>query len=108
MFFFVASKGPRCILCNKVLGNGDEVCGPCLSGKNSEATKTETATRTAKRQQVLIGKTTTLHVHHAFFVYFFAVSARLQRELPNFPFYGGREHYTTIFFFLFVNLDTVL
>ena len=70
--------------------------------------KTETATRTAKRQQVLIGKTTTLHVHHTFFVYFFAVSARLQRELPNFPFYGGREHYTTIFFFLFVNLDTVL
>jgi len=28
----------------------------------------------------LISKTTTLHVHHAFFVHFFAVIARLQRE----------------------------
>ena len=28
----------------------------------------------------LISKTTTLHVHHAFFVHFFAVVARLQRE----------------------------
>ena len=27
-----------------------------------------------------ISKTTTLHVHHAFFVHFFAVIARLQRE----------------------------
>ena len=28
----------------------------------------------------LISKTTTLQVHHAFFVHFFAVVARLQRE----------------------------
>ena len=28
----------------------------------------------------LISKTTFLHVHHAFFVHFFAVAARLQRE----------------------------
>ena len=28
----------------------------------------------------LISKTTTLHVHHAFFVPFFAVVARIQRE----------------------------
>ena len=28
----------------------------------------------------LISKTTTLHVHHASFVHFFAVVARLQRE----------------------------
>ena len=28
----------------------------------------------------LISKTTTLHVHHAFFVHLFAVVARLQRE----------------------------
>ena len=28
----------------------------------------------------LISKTTTLHVHYAFFVHFFAVIARLQRE----------------------------
>ena len=28
----------------------------------------------------LISKTTTMHVHHAFFVHFFGVIARLQRE----------------------------
>ena len=27
-----------------------------------------------------VGKTTTLHAHHAFFVHFFAVTARLRRE----------------------------
>ena len=36
-----------------------------------------------------------------FFVYFFAVVARLRLEsaVPNFTFCGGREHKTTIFFF---------
>ena len=33
-----------------------------------------------------------------FFVHFFAVTARLQRE-NNFTFYGRREHKTTSFFF---------
>ena len=33
-----------------------------------------------KKAVGLISKTTTLHVHHAFFVHFFAVVARLQRE----------------------------
>ena len=33
-----------------------------------------------KKAKGLISKTTTLHVHHAFFVHFFAVVARLQRE----------------------------
>ena len=28
----------------------------------------------------LLSKTTSLHVHHAFFVHFFAVTARLRRE----------------------------
>ena len=32
-----------------------------------------TATRTSKKQLVKISKTRTLHVHHAFFVNFFAV-----------------------------------
>ena len=31
-----------------------------------KATTTVTATRTAKKQSVYIGKTTTVHVHHAF------------------------------------------
>ena len=33
-----------------------------------------------KKAVGLISKTTTLHVHHAFFVHFFAVVARQQRE----------------------------
>ena len=41
-----------------------------------------------------------------FFVHFFAVTGHYNVKLPNFTFYGGREHMTTIFFF--VNLDTVL
>ena len=38
--------------------------------------------RQRERQKAigLISRTTTLHVHHAFFVHFFAVVARLQRE----------------------------
>ena len=32
----------------------------------------------------LISKTTTLYVHHAFFVHFFAVSAQLRREMTKF------------------------
>ena len=31
-----------------------------------------------------MGKTTTLHEHHAFFAHFFAVSAQLQREKTKF------------------------
>ena len=33
-----------------------------------------------KKAMGLISKTTTLHVHHAFFVHLFAVIARLQRK----------------------------
>ena len=32
----------------------------------------------------LMSKTTTLHVHHAFFVHFFAVLAKLRREMAKF------------------------
>ena len=38
---------------------------------------TATTTRTAKKQKVYISKTTTLHVHHAFFAHFLAIVARL-------------------------------
>ena len=33
-----------------------------------------------KKAISLLGKTTTLHVYHAFFVHFFAVTARLRRD----------------------------
>ena len=42
---------------------------------------TATATRTAKKQSAyIISKTTTLHVHHAFFVHFLAVVASLRHK----------------------------
>ena len=34
----------------------------------------------------LMSKTTTLHVHHAFFVHFFAIPVQLRREMANFTF----------------------
>ena len=61
-----------------------------------------TAMRTAKKQQVEIGKTTTLHMHHAFlYIIFFAITAGLQSENSYFffTFDGGRNHKTMIFFF---------
>ena len=51
--------------------------------------------RERQRQLVKISKTTTLHVHHAFLEIFFAVTARVRRELPNVTFYRQREHTKT-------------
>ena len=34
-----------------------------------------------------------------FTVHFFAFTARLRRKMPNFTFFGGREHKTTTYFF---------
>ena len=34
----------------------------------------------------LISKTTTLHVHHDFFVHFFVIPAQVRREMANFTF----------------------
>ena len=39
----------------------------------------------------LMSKTTTLHVHHAFFVHFFAVLAQLRREMEKFKLTWERE-----------------
>ena len=47
------------------------------------------------KQLVKISKITTRHVHDAFFVHFFGVTARLRQELLNFTFYRQREHTTT-------------
>ena len=60
-----------------------------------------TATRTAT-------KTTTLHVHLAFLYISLPSLHDYDIELPNFTFYGGSELKTAIFFFIFVNLETVL
>ena len=39
--------------------------------------------RTAKKQMVEIGKKTSLHAHHGFFVQFLAVVARLRHEISR-------------------------
>ena len=40
--------------------------------------------RQRKKTIGFMSKTTTLHVHHAFFVHFSTASARLQREITKF------------------------
>ena len=44
-------------------------------------------------------RTTTLHVHHAFFFHISLPSSHdYDMKLPNFTFCGGREHMTTTLF----------
>ena len=74
------------------------------------ATTTATATRTAKKQQVQIGKTITLHLLHAFLYVSQPSLNDCEMKLPNFTrLPGGRvgEHNTNVlfFFYLFLNLD---
>ena len=54
----------------------------------------------------LQGKTTTLHVHHAFMHISLPSSVRLLVKMPNFTFCEGRKQAMTKFI-LFMNLDMV-
>ena len=63
-------------------------------------------TRTTKKQLVQIGKTTALHVHHAFLYISFPSRHDYNVKMPNFTFCGGSEHKITAFF-LFLTFDTV-
>ena len=65
------------------------------------------AMRMAKKQQVQIGKTSTLHLHHVFLHISLPSLHNYDVNLPNFMFYEQREHMTTIFFF-FLWTQTVL
>ena len=60
---------------------------------------TMTVTRTAKKQKVLIGKTTTLHVHHAFLYISLLWLHDYNVKLPNFTLCRGQDQKTTTFFF---------
>ena len=51
-----------------------------------------------KKAMGLISKTITFHVHHAFFVHFFAALPDYNVKVPEFTFCRGREHKTTTFF----------
>jgi len=53
-------------------------------------------------------KSNRLWLWSRFFVHFFAVTARLRRELPNFTFYRQREHTTTNFSRLSLNMNIFL
>ena len=57
----------------------------------------------------LLRQTTTLLVHHAFFVHFFCHHCtKYDVKKSHFTFYGGRKQVTTKFsFYFFVNLDMV-
>ena len=66
--------------------------------------KDSTAARMSKKQQVLLSKTTTLHVPRTFFIHFFPVFAFFftsQSCKYLFSFYGGRKQATTKFYFSF-------
>ena len=60
-----------------------------------------TATRTSKRAIGLINKTTSLHVHHAFFYISLPFLHDYDMKMPNFAFYGGRKQATTKVYFSF-------
>ena len=68
---------------------------------------TSTATRTAKTQKFSIGKTTTLHVHHAFLYIPLPSLHDNDVKMPNFTFCGQGEHKTTTLFLIFLNFDSV-
>lgn len=57
---------------------------------------TVTATKTAKKQYVKIGKSTTLHVHHTF-LYISLSLHDYNVKVPNVMFCRGQEHKTTTF-----------
>ena len=56
-----------------------------------------TATRTSRRAIGLISKTTTLLIHHAFFVHLVAVLHDYGVKMRNLTFYGGRKQPSTEF-----------
>ena len=56
------------------------------------------ANENVKKEIGLITKTTILHVHHTFFVHFFAFTARLEDvKMRNFKLYRGSTQATTKF-----------
>ena len=57
------------------------------------------ATRTANKTIDLLSKTTTLHVQHTFLYISLPSLQDYDVKMPNFTFYGGREHKATVFFF---------
>ena len=62
---------------------------------------------TGEPAQGLMTKTITLHLHDAFLYISLLSLHDFHLKLHIFKFYGGLEHKTTTFFFLFLNLDSI-
>ena len=62
LLVFNRTSDHLCSLLRYIISRGH----PIDNSRELKATTTATATRTAKKLQVFISKTTTLHVHHAF------------------------------------------
>ena len=59
--------------------------------QGAKATTTATSTRTSKKKSVYIGKTTTLHVHHAFLYISLPSLHDYHVKMPSFTFCEGRK-----------------
>ena len=70
-------------------------------------TTTATTTGTLKKAIGLMNKTTTLHVHHAFFVHFFAVLNYYDVKWPKFKFTWERERQGDKFYHLCLSSGAV-
>ena len=69
--------------------------------QGAKATTTATSTRTSKKKSVYIGKTTTLHVHHAFLYISLPSLHYYDVKMPIFTFCGERERKTRTSSFFF-------
>ena len=59
-----------------------------------------------QRERQKIGKTTILHVHHAFLYISFLTLHDYDMKMPNFRFCGRCEHKTTFFFFSWTSIQS--
>ena len=57
--------------------------------------------RLKKSEWVKTDKTTVLHVQYSFLVHFFAVTARLRLELPNFMFYNNNNNNNNYYYYYY-------
>ena len=64
----------------KYRANKEEGCRPWLINRERKKRRRRRQRRWHKNNRFRVSNTTTLHVHHGFFVHFFVVAARLRRE----------------------------
>ena len=67
--------------------------------RSNDADRNENVKKKKKNTIVLISKTTTLQVHHAFCTFLCPFLHDYDVKMPNFAFYGGRKQAATKFYF---------